>query len=302
MFVFERKLNLSLRLRTPFFKFFDKFEISNLKFQIKRIEEINILDIGKMLRNLKGGVLSVILCAILFFIGSCRRNTELHPTSTMPDKILWAWERPEDLRFVDANKFGVAFLAQTLTLENNEVIFQPRRQSLKIAPNTYLIAVTRIETGKQNSNRSDLSEERREKVVSLIKKTLELPNVKAVQIDFDATVSERNFYRNVVNELKKQLPANAPLTMTALASWCVGDAWFSDFPVDEAVPMAFEMGADDKAIREFLTHENDWREPLCRRSYGIAVDEPLNVNFKPNRRFFYFKSKAWEKSDLKKLD
>ncbi len=50
----------------------------------------------------------------------------------MPDKILWAWERPEDLRFIDTNKFGVAFLAQTLLLENDKVVFQPRRQVLKL--------------------------------------------------------------------------------------------------------------------------------------------------------------------------
>ena len=220
----------------------------------------------------------------------------------MPDKILWAWERPEDLRFIDTDKFGVAFLAQTLLLQKNDVIFQPRRQPLRVAPNTYLIAVTRIESGKQKSIESDLSDDAKEKVVTLVKKTLELPNVKAVQIDFDATASERNFYRNVVNELKKQLPENTPLTITALASWCVGDAWFADFPVDEAVPMAFEMGADDKDIRQFLIGGKDWREPLCRGSYGIAVDEPLKVNFRPDRRFFYFKSKAWEKSDLEKLD
>lgn len=248
--------------------------------------------------------LSVLLCAILFLGENCRQKTELRLAShtDMPGKILWAWERPEDLRFVDADKFGVAFLAQTLFLKGNEVLFRPRRQSLQIAPDTYLIAVTRIETDKQSSNQSDLSDEQKEKVVSLIKKTLELPNVKAVQIDFDATTSERNFYRSVVNELKKQLPENTPLTITALASWCVGDAWFSGFPVDEAVPMAFQMGADDKAIRDFLTNGNDWREPLCRGSYGIAVDEPLKVNFKPSRRFFYFKSKAWEKADLDKLD
>ncbi len=147
-----------------------------------------------------------------------------------------------------------------------------------------------------------MSDETKEKIVTLIKKTLELPNVKAVQIDFDATNSERNFYRAVINDLKKLLPENTPLTMTALASWCVGDAWFNDFPVDEAVPMAFEMGADNDLIREFLTSGNDWREPLCRGSYGIAVDENLEINFRPNRRFFYFKSKAWEKSDLEKLD
>ncbi len=248
--------------------------------------------------------LSVILCAILFFNQSCRQNTAPSLTSTneMPNKILWAWEQPEDLRFLDAKKFGVAFLAQTLTLRSGEVAVQPRRQSLQIAPNTYLIAVTRIETDKRNASRFDLSDAGKEKVVFLIKKTLELPNVKAVQVDFDATVSERDFYRSIVNNLKKQLPENTPLTMTALASWCVGDAWFSDFPVDEAVPMAFEMGADNESIRKFLIDGRDWREPLCRSSYGIAVDEPLKANFQPNRRFFYFKSKAWEKSDTEKLD
>ncbi len=220
----------------------------------------------------------------------------------MPGKIFWAWERPEDLRFIDTNKIGVAFLAQTLFLQNNEVVFRPRRQSLKVAPKTYLIAVTRIETDKQNANRAEMSDEQKEKVVSLIKKTLELPNVKAIQIDFDALVSERDFYRNLVIELKNSLLENTPLTMTALASWCVGDAWFADFPIDEAVPMAFQMGADSQTIREFLAKDNDWREPLCRASYGIAVDEPLNINFKSNRRFFYFKSKAWEKSDLEKLE
>lgn len=248
--------------------------------------------------------LCIILCAILFFNQNCRRNTTPSPTpnSEMPGKILWAWERPEDLRFLDVNEFGVAFLAQTLTLRNDEVVVEPRRQSLQIAPQTYLIAVTRIETDKKSANRANLSEDQREKVVVSIKKTLELPNVKAVQVDFDATVSEKFFYRNVIVELKKHLPENTPLTMTALASWCIGDAWFGDFPVDEAVPMAFEMGADDEAIRKFLIDGRDWREPLCRGSYGIAVDEPLKVKFKANRRFFYFKSKAWEKSDTEKLD
>lgn len=233
------------------------------------------------------------LCAFSLFLSGCRQKPEFHPTlnKEMPGKILWAWERPEDLRFLDTNKFGVAFLAQTLFLRNNEVVFSPRRQPLKVAPDTFLIAVTRIETDKRSVNRANLSGEQKEKVASLIKKSLELPNVKAIQIDFDALVSERDFYRNVVFKIKKQLPENIPLTITALASWCVGDAWFGDFPIDEAVPMASDMGADDSTIRDFLANGSDWREPLCRESYGIAVDKPLNVNFQPNRRFFYFKSK-----------
>jgi len=219
----------------------------------------------------------------------------------MPPKILWAWERPEDLRFLDVKNFGVAFLAQTLFLEQEEIVYKPRKQPLKLAPETYLIAVTRIETSRDNSKRPVLSDEQKNKVVNYIKKTLELPNIKAVQIDFDALSSERNFYRNLVNDLKKNLPENFPLSITALSSWCVGDAWFNDFPIDEAVPMAFDMGADDKTIRDFLSRDNDWNEPLCRASYGISIDEPLRVNFKPNRRFYYFKSKAWSAGDLERI-
>ncbi|MEP6903497.1 MAG: hypothetical protein ABJA66_17375 [Actinomycetota bacterium] len=220
----------------------------------------------------------------------------------MPKKILWAWERHEDLRFLDAEKFGVAFLAQLLTLQQTEVVFRPRRQPLELPPDIYLIAVTRIETVKENPNRPTLSDEQKKKIVNLVKKTLELPNVKAIQIDFDVVVSERNFYRGLIFDLKKELPENTPLTITSLASWCVGDSWFNDFPIDEAVPMAFVMGADDKSIRDFLVKDNDWREPLCRGSYGVSIDEPLNIKFKPERRIYYFKSKAWEKSDLEKLN
>ncbi len=219
----------------------------------------------------------------------------------MPPKILWAWERAEDLRFLDSEKFGVAFLAQTLVLQQDEVAFRPRRQPLEVSPETYLIAVTRIETMKEVAKRPTLSDEQKKKVVSLIKKALELPNVKAIQIDFDVVVSERDFYRNLINAVKKELPENTPLTITALASWCVGDSWFNDFPIDEAVPMAFVMGADAEKIRDFLAKENDWREPLCRGSYGISIDEPLNVKFKPNRHFYYFKSTAWEKADLERI-
>ncbi len=130
-----------------------------------------------------------------------------------------------------------------------------------------------------------------------------MPNIKAIQIDFDATVSERDFYKNLITELKKQLPENVPLTTTALASWCADDDWLAGLPVDEAVPMIFEMGADDKAIRDFLAKGNDWQEPLCRSSYGVSITEPLNIKFKPNRKFFIFNSapRGWRADDLVNL-
>lgn len=244
----------------------------------------------------------LIILTLLTFSCANKNQVNARLSAEMPNKILWAWERPENLRFIDEEKVGVAFLAQTLILQNDEILYKPRRQPLEINDGIYLIAVTRIETTKQAGKRATFSENQQMRIVDLVKQTLERPNVRAVQIDFDAVSSERGFYRKFINELKKSLPENTPLTMTSLASWCVGDAWFNDFPVDEAVPMAFDMGADDEKIKSFLGNGNDWNEPLCRGSYGISLNDKLNVKLKENRRIYYFKSSAWNKSDLNNLE
>lgn len=216
----------------------------------------------------------------------------------LPHVILWAWERPEDFEFLDTKRFGVAFLAQTLVLSADDVVLNPRHQSLKVSPETKLIAVTRIESQKTTGKRASLSAAQRERLVTLILKTKELGSVAAIQIDFDAVTSEREFYRALLNDLRKKLPDNVPLSMTALASFCVGDRWLQDLPVDEAVPMIFRMGLDDKPIRNLLSGGNDFNEPLCRKSYGIALDEPLQMKFNDARRLYVFNDRSWTEKDL----
>jgi hypothetical protein len=219
-----------------------------------------------------------------------------------PPIILWAWERPENLKFIDSEKFGVAFLAQTLILKNDRTIFEPRRQPLIVSDETFLIAVTRIETNRINSSdRPSLSDSQRQEIIDFVKQSADLPNVKAVQIDFDARLSERNFYRSLLGDLRTQLPENLPLTMTALASWCAFDDWMTKLPVDTAVPMAFQMGLDEKPIRDFLSTESDWRQPLCRESYGLALGEPFPAQLKTDRRIYVFNKRAWKPEDLEHL-
>ncbi|MEP6944859.1 MAG: hypothetical protein ABJA02_03000 [Acidobacteriota bacterium] len=249
----------------------------------------------------------VILAAMLSI--TCGSKNEVNPrlSAEMPNKIIWAWERPEDLRFLDPHEFGVAFLAQTLYLEGDQVTVRKRRVPVETAPGTYMIAVTRIETNKETAKRPTLSADMSAKTISLIKSTLDLPEVRAVQIDFDAVKSEREFYRTMMKELRHTLDKVAdksvrtPLTMTALASWCTGDAWFNDFPVDEAVPMAFQMGADESKIKTYLGNGNDWVEPLCRGSYGISIEEGRIAGMKDERRVYYFKSSGWAQSDPENL-
>lgn len=216
-----------------------------------------------------------------------------------PRQILWVWERPEDLEFLDPQQYAVAFLAQTLILKNNEVEFNPRRQPMKVAPAVKLIAVTRIESQKTTGASAALSPAQREKLVELIVRTLELKNVSAVQVDFDAALSEREFYRALLQDLRAKLPTDMPLSMTALASFCIGDRWLDDLPVDEAVPMIFRMGTDERVIKSLLQNGQDFREPLCRRSFGTSVDEPVAINFdRSKRRQYLFNPRAWVESDV----
>jgi len=233
-------------------------------------------------------------------VTSCHRQTPRNRLDErqFPAVMLWAWERPEDLSFLDSQKYGVAFLAQTLTLKGDEVVFNPRHQSLQVPPEAKVMAVTRIESQKITGQRPALSVNQRQQLVKLILRTLELGRVAAIQIDFDALVSERDFYRALLQDLRAQLPDTVPLSMTALASFCIGDRWLEGLPVDEAVPMIFRMGADDKPIKNMLEADKDFGDPICRRSYGFALDEPVAMKFEKTRRVYVFNNQSWTKSDV----
>ena len=241
----------------------------------------------------------------LVMLASCQprdQNKNRLDENYFPRVVLWAWERPENLKTLDSNRFAVAFLAQTLTLKNDEVILNPRHQPLDVSPETKLMAVTRIESQKNTGEHAALSDSQRKKIVELVLRTMQLRNVSAIQIDFDATSSERDFYRALLHDVRAKLPDNLALSITALASFCVGDRWLSDLPVDEAVPMIFRMGADDGPIKNLLSSGEDFREPLCQKSYGIAVDEPLAIQFKPGRRVYVFNDRPWKPSDITSLN
>jgi hypothetical protein len=251
------------------------------------------------------GRLAILIIGLtaLMAVTSCHRKTIRNRLDEQhfPSVMLWAWERPEDLSFLDSNKYGVAFLAQTLTLKGDEVVFNPRHQPLQVPTDAKAMAVTRIESQKITGQRPALSADQRQQLVKLILRTLELGRVAAIQIDFDVLVSEREFYRALLQDLRAQLPDTVPLSMTALASFCIGDRWLEGLPVDEAVPMIFRMGADDKPIKNMLANGGDFGEPLCRRSYGTASDEPLEMKFEKSRRVYVFNDRSWNNSTVDSL-
>ncbi|MCM3874969.1 MAG: DUF3142 domain-containing protein [Thermoanaerobaculia bacterium] len=207
-----------------------------------------------------------------------------------PRIVLWAWERPEDLRFLAGRKAGVAFLAATVRLSGGAVHVLRRRQPLLVDPATPLMAVVRVETAR--GAKATLSADQREAVVFAALRASRLPRVLAVQIDSDAASSERVFFRAALTDLRARLDPRLGLSFTALASWCAGDRWLESLPVDEAVPMLFQMGADAAAIRARAA--TGGLAPECRDAIGLSMEE-AGVP-RAGRRAYLFSREPWTES------
>jgi hypothetical protein len=226
--------------------------------------------------------------ALLFSLG-IHSDALPHPQGRlagMPRVTLWAWERREDLHAINTQRFAVAYLDQTLTI-GLTVQPQPRRNALVIPASSTRIPVVRIEA----PHTAVLDDETRREATQAILISAHEPGIAALQIDFDATRSQRQFYRDLLIDLRRQMPANLPLSITALASWCSWDDWIHDLPVDEAVPMMFRMEPDLRRAPPDLD-EFKIREPLCRTSTGVSTDEPWPSDLE-GKRIYVFPDKGW---------
>ena len=216
----------------------------------------------------------------------------------LPQIILWAWERPEKLDFINPREVGVAYLARTIYLRGEKVITRPRFQPLSVPRETALIAVVRIES--DSNELPALSDTQREEAVRAIKEAARRDGVMALQVDFDAKQSERAFYRALLFDLRRQLPQNISLTITALASWCIYDNWLRDLPIDDAVPMLFRLGVDERQVSAYLSQTGALRARECQQSLGISTDEPRR-SLPTGRRVYLFSPQPWTQTSANKI-
>lgn len=212
----------------------------------------------------------------------------------LPRVVLWTWERREDLAFINPDTTAVAYLADTLELDGNGVLVRPRLQPLTVPARTTLIAIVRIENDQRRP--PTLSASQRAEAARFIA-TMAYSSPAAVQIDFDATRSERPFYR-ACSPLRSRLPASISISMTALASWCLDDDWIAGLPVDEAVPMLYRMGPDADEITTYVSKGGEFASPLSRNSVGLALDERM-VGLAMGKRVYLFSPKPWTASMLR---
>ncbi len=214
-----------------------------------------------------------------------------HQSAHEPKYILWAWDVPEDLRFININKFGVAPLVMTIEFEHDHFYFEARHQPIMLPKNVYVLPVIRLED-RDSTFRILTSTELR----AASAKISELAGSTGVQIDFDASYSDRNNYARLLHFVHNEL-GNRPLSMTALASWCIHDTWIDSLPVSKAVPMLFRMGSQSKSVRDYFNYGHSIQAHIASTALGLSTDEPV-PNVAMDRQIFLFNPQPWNKKNL----
>jgi hypothetical protein len=231
------------------------------------------------------------------------------PNQQEPRTMVWSWETPEDLTALDPARTGVAFLARELLLVDSgavpRVIVRPRQQLLRVAPGAWLMADVRIEV-HTSSPLADTAALRRQMIAAILPVLAE-PQVRGLQIDFDATASQLGFYRELLRELRAQMAPGMPLSITALASWCGDRGWVGSLSsrgapvIDEAVPMYFRMGGTPQSRATQPKDANRIAQPLCATSMGVATDETW-PHLRDNERVYIFRTGPWTPVDVATLN
>lgn len=202
---------------------------------------------------------------------------------------LWAWDRPEDLRFLGPRDAGVAMFVLGIRVEARGLSLRHRTAPLRLSPGMRRIAVVRLEVVPR-----DLDDRRLGEVVAAIRTRAQVPGTEGIQVDFDATRSQRPLYRRLLAKLRGDPAIRVPVTMTALASWCMGDRWIADLPVEGAVAMLFQMGQGTAEALAWLRRGRPLGGPAgTALDWGISTDQPLPAPPPATARVFVFHPLPW---------
>jgi hypothetical protein len=244
------------------------------------------------------------LIFIILALVACKPISTKHfaVPSAMPHLMLWVWEHPTSLSYINTHQIGVATLIATCDLQENINCYL-RHQPLLIPPNTYQLAVIRLQTISLDTSYLNSAY-----AALLAQKILEIyktHSYRGLQIDFDATPSLRAFYQQLLLDLRKGLSKHESLSITALASWCTTDRWMenANLPIDYAVPMLYDL---DPRISMRLRFQNYYLyrftqlSPICRKAIGLATYEPWQPVLKTSAPVFVFTKGSWQSGEVSK--
>lgn len=224
----------------------------------------------------------------------------VHPKKSNPKITLWVWERPENLYFLDHEDIKVAYLSASINLSEKGIEYVPRQQPLRVNTKQVVTSVVRINDFSNGKLATSSSIPKIKQ--GILKACLEKSTVLNCQMDFDATESQHNFYLELLRETRKKLPSEMKLSITALFSWCYGDDWLRDAPLDDIVPMYYRLGKDEKLISNSLENSKIELFEYCSKSIGLADDEPWPPEkYLFNKEIYIFANQAYTQDRWKNI-
>jgi hypothetical protein len=216
------------------------------------------------------------------------------PALASPALVLWAWERPEDLRAAGPD-VEIAAMTGFIDLSGDRLRARGRRFSLQTDPAARRIAMVHVQIDPHRP--LQWSPTLRARTASAVLAYAKAPGVEAVQVDFEVRASRRPVLLDVLRDVRAGLPPGVRLSMTALASWCETETWLDQAPVDEVVPMVFRMGPGGAALKAKLAAGGDFVLPRCRDAIGVSLDTPL-PRIPADRRLYLFNPHSWTPAEI----
>lgn len=230
-------------------------------------------------------IAAIALIVLAIFLQSLVRHN--------PKIYIWAWERTEDLRFLKNSNITIVYYAGDVVIKNGEIDITPRRNMLFLPPNNPTIPLVRID----NFDKADvLDDQRLNDIKKFIVQICSIKGISGCQIDFDALTSERSFYTKLISAVKKEIPPNIPLSITALVSWCDKYSWLDKTEIDFAVPMFYRLGPDSTKIRNNRVGQTFMKAKKCQSAVGVATDEQMPTrDYLQKKDIYFFNPQSWIK-------
>lgn len=194
-----------------------------------------------------------------------------------------------------------AVLVESLVLRAQGVERGGRTQALRLPPGVRVVPVVHIESASDAP--TEFSETQRSAVLAAVRRHAPVATAGAgvFQLDFEAPARQREAYRALVTAVRKALPDDVKLSVTALAHWCTQGDWLDRLPVDEVVPMLYRLGPHaDAWRRRFEQSDNPDLARRCRGdAMGFATNDPPSSKLLARTiRAYWFDEDAWSNPSL----
>lgn len=225
----------------------------------------------------------------------------IHSLYAMPPLMYWAWEAPQDLSSINPADSGVAELAASIYIKGKKPSYYLRHQPLYAPQTIYRMAVIHIEARARWQ--PILSHDLAKSIAKNIQIIYQKRSYNALQIDFEVLNAQRDFYQDLLLEIRKLMGKELFISITGLASWCTSDGWVGrmKLPVDQVVPMYFSISKELRQRQAFISRfpkSIKRLAPECQSAIGLATFEQWIVPLRAQVPVFVFTQRSWHKNTI----